>query len=151
MFVFSVLPCALPAIPIQAMIQGYHAYTFQGYITGLPLTFPFSVCFMLCVLACFVCVFCPTGSFHGGDVSVKLHSEEHLISARTDLPKPSEGSKTLEPLLATEPKWRQQRWVPFSVQRLHAFARSLHTFNCSKKMNCELCKAVYTSIASKAL
>ena len=32
-----------------------------------------------------------------------------------------------------------------------AFARSSHTFNCSKKMNCELCKAVYTSIASKAL
>ena len=32
-----------------------------------------------------------------------------------------------------------------------AFARSLHTFNCSKKMNCELCKAVYTSIALKAL
>ena len=40
MFVFSVLPCALPAIPIQAMIQGYHAYTFQGHITGLPVTFP---------------------------------------------------------------------------------------------------------------
>ena len=33
-----------------------------------------------------------------------------------------------------------------------AFARSLHTFNRSKKMNCKLsCKAVYTSIASKAL
>jgi len=31
-----------------------------------------------------------------------------------------------------------------------AFARSLHTFNRSKKMNCKLsCKAVYTSIASK--
>ena len=33
-----------------------------------------------------------------------------------------------------------------------AFARSLHTFNRSKKMNCKLsCKAVYPSIASKAL
>ena len=39
-----------------------------------------------------------------------------------------------------------------SVQRLHAFARSLHTFNRSKKMNCKLpCKAVYPSMASKAL
>ena len=27
MFVFSVLPVALPAIPIQAMIQGYHVYS----------------------------------------------------------------------------------------------------------------------------
>ena len=39
----------------------------------------------------------------------------------------------------------------FPSNAFMAFARSLHTFNCSKKMNCELCKAVYTSIASKAL
>ena len=39
----------------------------------------------------------------------------------------------------------------FPSNAFTAFARSLHTFNCSKKMNCELCKAVYTSIASKAL
>ena len=39
----------------------------------------------------------------------------------------------------------------FPSNAFMAFARSSHTFNCSKKMNCELCKAVYTSIASKAL
>ena len=46
----------------------------------------------------------------------------------------------------------------FSIIRLtaffpsNAFMGSLHTFNRSKKMNCKLsCKAVYTSIASKAL
>ena len=33
-----------------------------------------------------------------------------------------------------------------------AFARSLHTFNCSKKMNCNYhAKAVYLSIATKVL
>ena len=36
----------------------------------------------------------------------------------------------------------------FPSNAFMAFARSLHTFNCSKKMNCKLsCKAVYTSIA----
>ena len=40
----------------------------------------------------------------------------------------------------------------FPSNAFMAFARSLHTFNRSKKMNCKLsCKAVYTSIASKAL
>ena len=39
----------------------------------------------------------------------------------------------------------------FPSNAFMAFARSLHTFNRSKKMNCELCKAVYTSIASKVL
>ena len=50
------------------------------------------------------------------------------------------------------PGWGEP-WFPhiFPSNAFMAFARSLHTFNCSKKMNCELCKAVYTSIASKAL
>ena len=40
----------------------------------------------------------------------------------------------------------------FPSNAFMAFARSLHTFNRSKKMNCKLsCKAVYPSIASKAL
>ena len=40
----------------------------------------------------------------------------------------------------------------FPSNAFMAFARSLHTFNRSKKMNCKLsCKAVYASIASKAL
>ena len=40
----------------------------------------------------------------------------------------------------------------FSFNAFMAFARSLHAFNRSKKMNCKLsCKAVYPSIASKAL
>ena len=40
----------------------------------------------------------------------------------------------------------------FPSNAFMAFARSLHTFNRSKKMNCKLsCKAVYSSIASKAL
>ena len=42
--------------------------------------------------------------------------------------------------------------VFFPSNAFMAFARSLHTFNRSKKMNCKLsCKAVYPSIASKAL
>ena len=40
----------------------------------------------------------------------------------------------------------------FPSNAFMAFARSLHMFHRSKKMNCKLsCKAVYTSIASKAL
>ena len=55
----------------------------------------------------------------------------------------------------------KQTWVKLSVlsrsnlffpsNAFMAFARSLHTFNRSKKMNCESCKAVYTWRASKAL
>ena len=42
--------------------------------------------------------------------------------------------------------------VFFPSNAFMAFVRSLHTFNRSKKMNCKLsCKAVYPSIASKAL
>ena len=46
------------------------------------------------------------------------------------------------------------RWLSagfFPSNAFMAFARSLHTFNRNKKMNCKLCKAVYTSIASKVM
>ena len=59
MFVFSVLFFAFTAIPIPAMIQGYHAFSFRGHITGLPATFPLLglvcvVCFCLCCLCVFL-------------------------------------------------------------------------------------------------
>ena len=65
---------------------------------------------------------------------------------------PGEDAKTKLALRA-KMKHASCTWcrLIFPSNAFMAFARSLHTFNCSKKMNCELCKAVYTSIASKAL
>ena len=59
MFVFSVLFFAFTAIPIPAMIQGYHAFSFRGHITGLPATFPLLGLSLCCVfwLVLHVCFF----------------------------------------------------------------------------------------------
>ena len=48
---------AFTAIPIPAMIQGYHAYSLPRSHNWSAATFPCSFCFVLCVLVCFACVF----------------------------------------------------------------------------------------------